>query len=148
MGVLEAGFGQLSTLYPEAKEVESDPERMDALYNTIAKMPTIAAMSYKYSIGMPFMYPDNSLDYSSNFLHMMFATPCEDYEVNPVLAKAVDLLLILHADHEQNCSTTATRVVGSSAFSSSRKHANSRSNNSARSAASRPRRSQAATSRR
>jgi citrate synthase len=77
-------------------------------------MPTIASYSYKHSIGQPFMYPKNALDYCSNFLHMMFATPCEDFVVNPVLAKAVDLLLILHADHEQNCSTSTVRVVGSS----------------------------------
>jgi citrate synthase len=80
----------------------------------IAKMPTIAAYSYKHSRGQPFMYPRNDLEYCSNFLHMMFATPCEEYVVHPVLAKAVDLLLILHADHEQNCSTTTVRVVGSS----------------------------------
>ena len=80
----------------------------------IAKMPTIAGYSYKHSIGQPFIYPNNSLDYSSNFLRMMFATPCEDYAVDPVLARAVDLLLILHADHEQNCSTSTVRLVGSS----------------------------------
>ena len=77
-------------------------------------MPTIAAYSYKHSLGQPFIYPRNALDYCSNFLHMMFATPCEEYVVDPVLAKAVDLLLILHADHEQNCSTSTVRVVGSS----------------------------------
>jgi citrate synthase len=77
-------------------------------------MPTIAAYSYKHSLGQPFMYPKNALDYASNFLHMMFATPCEEYDVDPVLARAVDLLLILHADHEQNCSTSTVRVVGSS----------------------------------
>ena len=80
----------------------------------MAKMPTIAAYSYKHSIGQPFIYPKNKLDYCSNFLHMMFATPCEEYEVDPVLARALDLLLILHADHEQNCSTSTVRVVGSS----------------------------------
>jgi citrate synthase len=80
----------------------------------IAKMPTIASYSYKHSLGQPFMYPKNSLDYASNFLWMMFGTPCEDYIVEPVLSRAVDLLLILHADHEQNCSTSTVRVVGSS----------------------------------
>jgi citrate synthase len=77
-------------------------------------MPTIAAYSYKYSLRQPFMYPDNRLDYCSNFLHLMFATPCEKYDVDPVLARALDLLLVLHADHEQNCSTSTVRVVGSS----------------------------------
>jgi citrate synthase len=77
-------------------------------------MPTIAAYSYKHSLGQPFVYPANRLDYAANFLRMMFANPCEEYEVEPTLAKAVDLLLILHADHEQNCSTSTVRVVGSS----------------------------------
>jgi citrate synthase len=77
-------------------------------------MPTLAAYSYKHSIGQPFIYPLNKLDYSSNFLHMMFGTPADDFEVDPVLARALDLLLILHADHEQNCSTSTVRVVGSS----------------------------------
>jgi citrate synthase len=86
----------------------------DTVTRLIAKMPTIAAYSYKHSLRQQFMYPQNRLDYSSNFLHMMFATPCEEYEVNPVLARALDLLLILHADHEQNCSTSTVRVVGSS----------------------------------
>ena len=80
----------------------------------IAKMPTIAAYSYKHSIGQPFMYPQNRLDYASNFLYMMFANPCEPYEVDPVIARTLDLLLILHADHEQNCSTSTVRMVGSS----------------------------------
>src|SRR5581483_11360384 len=80
----------------------------------IAKMPTIASYSYKHSLGQPFMYPKNQLDYASNFLWMMFGTPCEEYVVEPVLSRAVDLLLILHADHEQNCSTSTVRVVGSS----------------------------------
>src|SRR6185369_10515582 len=78
------------------------------------KMPTIAAYSYKHAIGQPFMFPLNKLEYASNLLRMMFATPCEDYEVDPLLARVIDLLLILHADHEQNCSTSTVRVVGSS----------------------------------
>ncbi len=80
----------------------------------LAKMPTIAAFAYKKSIGQPFIYPDNSLGYAANFLHMMFAVPSEPYEVDPVVAEALDLLLILHADHEQNCSTSTVRMVGSS----------------------------------
>ena len=83
-------------------------------YRLLAKVPTIAAWSYKYTIGQPFMYPQNKLDYAANFMHMMFATPCEDYEVNPVLAKAFERILILHADHEQNASTSTVRLAGSS----------------------------------
>jgi citrate synthase len=111
MPVCAAATGALATFY---QQPETDQSIHDTATRLIAKMPTIAAYSYKHSIGQPFMYPKNRLDYCSNFLHMMFATPCEEYEVNPVLAKAVDLLLILHADHEQNCSTSAVRVVGSS----------------------------------
>ncbi len=94
------------------------PENEDNLHNAvirlIAKMPTIAAYAYKHSVGLPFMYPKNTLDYTSNFLHMMFANPTEDYPVDPVVSRALDLLLILHADHEQNCSTSTVRMVGSS----------------------------------
>ncbi|MGB1676249.1 MAG: citrate/2-methylcitrate synthase, partial [Miltoncostaeaceae bacterium] len=111
MGVLEAGFGQLSTLFPEAKEVESDPERMDALYNTIAKMPTIGAMAFRHNQGKDVVAPDPSLDYSTNILKMFFGS---DYEPDPRLVRALDILLILHADHEQNCSTSTVRSVGSS----------------------------------
>ena len=111
MGVLEAGFGQLSTLYPESKEVESDPERMDALYNTIAKMPTIGAMAFRHNQGKDAVAPDPSLDYSTNILKMFFGS---DYEPDPRLVRALDILLILHADHEQNCSTSTVRSVGSS----------------------------------
>jgi citrate synthase len=108
MPVCAAAVGALATFY---QQPDTDHESVTRL---IAKMPTIAAYSYKHSIGQPFIYPRNRLDYCSNFLHMMFATPCDDYDVNPVLAKALDLLLILHADHEQNCSTSTVRVVGSS----------------------------------
>ena len=80
----------------------------------IAKMPTLAAMAYKYNIGQPFVYPKNELDYASNFLRMCFAVPCEDYKVNPVLARALDRIFILHADHEQNASTSTVRLAGSS----------------------------------
>ena len=111
MGVLEAGFGQLSTLYPESKEVESDPERMDALYNTIAKMPTIGAMAFRHNQGKDVVAPDPSLDYSTNILKMFFGS---DYDPDPRLVRALDILLILHADHEQNCSTSTVRSVGSS----------------------------------
>jgi citrate synthase len=111
MPVCAAVVGALATFY---QQPETEQSVKDAMTRLIAKMPTIAAYSYKYSLGQPFIYPKNKLDYSSNFLHMMFATPCEDYVVDPLLAKAVDLLLILHADHEQNCSTSTVRVVGSS----------------------------------
>ena len=111
MPVCAAAVGALATFY---QDPETPPHIEDSVTRLIAKMPTIASYSYKHSIGQPFMYPKNSLGYASNFLHMMFATPCEEFEVNPVLAKAVDLLLILHADHEQNCSTSAVRGVGSS----------------------------------
>ena len=111
MPVCAAATASLSTFY---QEPENDEAINESIVRLIAKMPTIAACSYKHSIGQPFMYPRNSLDYSSNFLRMMFATPCEDYEVDPVVARALDLLLILHADHEQNCSTSTVRLVGSS----------------------------------
>jgi citrate synthase len=111
MPVCSAAVGALATFY---QQPETEQSIEDSVTRLIAKMPTIAAYSYKHSLGQPFMYPKNTLDYASNFLYMMFATPCEEYEVNPVLARAVDLLLILHADHEQNCSTSTVRVVGSS----------------------------------
>jgi citrate synthase len=103
--------GALATFY---QQPETEQNLHDTVIRLIAKMPTIAAYSYKHSIGQPFVYPMNKLDYSSNFLHMMFATPCEDYQVDPGLARALDLLFILHADHEQNCSTSTVRMVGSS----------------------------------
>jgi citrate synthase len=111
MGVLEAGFGQLSTLYPEAKQIESDPERMDALYNTIAKMPTIGGLAFRHNQGKDPVAPDPSLDYPTNILKMFFGA---DYDPDPRLVRALDILLILHADHEQNCSTSTVRSVGSS----------------------------------
>ena len=103
----------LSAFYPEYK----DPAKYHGegpILRLIAKFPTIAAYSYKHSIGQPFIYPKNKLGYAENFLHMMFATPCEEYEIDDVVAKALDLLLILHAEHEQNCSTSTVRLVGSS----------------------------------
>jgi citrate synthase len=111
MPVCAASIGALSTFYqlPETEAILHDQ-----IVRLIAKMPTIAAYSYKHSIGQPFVYPNNRLDYASNFLRMMFGTPAEEYVVDPVLAGALDLLLILHADHEQNCSTSTVRLVGSS----------------------------------
>ena len=94
--------------------ISASDQRMVASYRMIAKMPTIAAWAFKYSLGQPFMYPRNNLNYAENFLHMMFATPAEDYEVSPVIAKALDRILILHADHEQNASTSTVRLAGSS----------------------------------
>ena len=111
MPVSAASVGALATFY---QQVESEESIRAATLRLIAKMPTIAARSYKHSLGQPAVYPRNDLDYSGNFLRMMFATPCEEYLPNPVVAKALDLLLILHADHEQNCSTSTVRLVGSS----------------------------------
>src|SRR5205085_4992175 len=96
------------------QEPESDDSLHHAVIRLIAKMPTIAAYAYKHSVGHTFMYPQNRLDYTSNFLHLMFSNPAEEYHVDPVVARALDLLLILHADHEQNCSTSTVRMVGSS----------------------------------
>ncbi|HTO91535.1 MAG TPA: citrate synthase [Candidatus Sulfotelmatobacter sp.] len=111
MPVCAAAVGALATFY---QQPETEQLTHDTIVRLISKMPTIAAFSYKHSIGQPFIYPRNTLDYSTNFMHMMFATPCEPYEVDPRLARAINLLLILHADHEQNCSTSTVRVVGSS----------------------------------
>jgi citrate synthase len=112
MPVCAATVAALATFY---QEPDRDAKRVqETVVRLIAKMPTIAAYSYKHSIGQPFVYPRNSLDYSANFLNMMFATPCDEYEVDDLLARALDLLLILHADHEQNCSTSTVRMVGSS----------------------------------
>jgi len=112
MPVCAAAVAALATFY---QEPDQDAKRLhETVVRLIAKMPTIAAYSYKHSIGQPFIYPQNQLDYTSNFLNMMFATPCDEYEVDPLLTRALDLLLILHADHEQNCSTSTVRMVGSS----------------------------------
>ena len=113
MAVCAAAVGALSTFYRKEGPGTREQNWIDAL-RLLAKMPTIAAYSYKHSIGQPFMYPRNDLSYAGNILHMLFANPCEKYEVNPVTARALDLLLILHADHEQNCSTSTVRTVGSS----------------------------------
>jgi citrate synthase len=111
MPVCAAAVGALATFY---QEDENDDTVHKSVIRLIAKMPTIAAYSYKHFVGQPFIYPQNDLDYSSNFLRMMFGTPCEPYVVDPLMAKTLDLLLILHADHEQNCSTSTVRLVGSS----------------------------------
>ncbi len=114
MAILSAVIGGLSTFYQDSHD-PTDPEQVDiSTHRLLAKIPTIAAYSYKKSIGQPFVYPDNALDYCSNFLRMMFSVPTEEYEVNPVVARALNLLFILHADHEQNCSTSTVRLVGSS----------------------------------
>ena len=114
MGTLVSTVAALSTFYPEAKEINDPHNRLIQTIRLIAKMPTSAAMAHKYAIGQPFVYPRNDLNYSENFLHMLFAVPCQDYEINPIQAKAMDRILILHADHEQNCSASTVRVVGSS----------------------------------
>ena len=113
MAIMCGVVGALSAFYHDALNITDETHREVAAFRLIAKMPTIAAMSYKYSIGMPFMYPDNTLDYSSNFLHMMFGNPCEKTKINPVLARAMDRIFLLHADHEQNASTSAVRLTGS-----------------------------------
>jgi citrate synthase len=113
MAVMCGVVGALSAFYHEALDINDEAHREMAAVRLIAKMPTLAAMSYKYSVGQPFIYPDNSLDYSANFLHMMFNTPCERKEINPVLAKAMDRIFLLHADHEQNASTSTVRLAGS-----------------------------------
>ena len=104
----------MSAFYHDSTDINDPNQRLISAYRLIAKMPTIAAMAYKYSIGQPFQYPNNALSYSENFLAMMFGVPCEKYNVNPVLAKAMDRILILHADHEQNASTSTVRLAGSS----------------------------------
>jgi citrate synthase len=114
MGVLVGTVGALSTFYPEAKEIFDGDCRMKQVVRLIAKMPTIAAFAHRYSVGQPFVYPNNDLDYTTNFLSMMYQVVEPQYAENPVLARALDILFILHADHEQNCSTTAMRTVGSS----------------------------------
>jgi citrate synthase len=114
MAVMVGTVGALAAFYHDSLEIADPVQRDLAAIRMIAKMPTIAATAFKYSIGQPFMYPRNELDYSSNFLHMMFGVPCEPYKVNPILARALDRILILHADHEQNASTSTVRLAGSS----------------------------------
>ena len=114
MAVMIGVVGSMSAFYFDAMDVYNPQHRIISAYRLLAKVPTIAAWSYKYNSGQPFMYPKNSLNYAENFMHMMFATPCEEYTPNPVLAKAFEKILILHADHEQNASTSTVRLVGSS----------------------------------
>jgi len=114
MAIMCGVVGALSAFYHDSTDISDEKQRYLATIRMISKMPTIAAMAYKYHIGQPFVYPRNDLDYASNFLHMCFAVPCENYEVNPVLAKAMDRIFILHADHEQNASTSTVRLAGSS----------------------------------
>ena len=114
MAIMCGVVGALSAFYHDSTDIDDPHQRMVASYRLIAKMPTIAAWAYKFSIGQPFMYPRNDLSYAEDFLHMMFAVPCEDYKMNPVLSRAMDRILILHADHEQNASTSTVRTAGSS----------------------------------
>ena len=114
MATMVGVVGAMSAFYHDSTDINDPWQREVASMRLIAKLPTIAAMAYKYSIGQPFTYPKNSLDYAANFLHMCFAVPCEDYVVNPILAKAMDRIMMLHADHEQNASTSTVRLAGSS----------------------------------
>jgi citrate synthase len=114
MAACAAAVAALATFYPDSLDPRDERQVEVSVHRLIAKIPTLASYAYKHSIGQPFMFPDNSLSYVGNFLRLMFATPCEDYVVDPVVEKAIDLLLILHADHEQNCSTSTVRLVGSS----------------------------------
>lgn len=114
MAVLTGLVGAMAAFYHNEIDYSDPQARVIAQMRLIAKMPTLVAMSYKYSVGQPFIYPDNSLSYTANFMRMMFATPCEPYKVNPVLVRALDRIFILHADHEQNASTSTVRLCGSS----------------------------------
>jgi len=114
MAVMVGVVGALSAFYHDSLDINNAEHREISAFRLIAKLPTIVAMAYKYNMGQPFMYPKNNLDYSSNFMRMMFGVPAEEYEVNPVLVRALDRILILHADHEQNASTSTVRLAGSS----------------------------------
>jgi citrate synthase len=114
MAVICGVVGAMAAFYHDSLDIHDPDQRKIASIRMIAKLPTLAAWAYKYSVGQPFIYPRNDLGFAENFLHMMFATPCESYKVNPVLAKAMDRILILHADHEQNASTSTVRLAGSS----------------------------------
>lgn len=113
MAVMCGVVGALSAFYHDSLDIDDEVHRKVTAHRLIAKIPTIAAMCYKHSQGQPFIYPRNDLSYAENFLHMMFATPCEDYEVSPTIAKAMDKIFLLHADHEQNASTSTVRLAGS-----------------------------------
>ncbi len=114
MATMVGVVGAMSAFYHDSTDISDPWQREVAAIRMVAKMPTVAAMAYKYSIGQPFVYPKNSLDYAGNFLHMCFAVPCEDYVVDPILSKAMDRIMMLHADHEQNASTSTVRLAGSS----------------------------------
>jgi len=114
MAIMVGVVGALAAFYHDSTDIDDPQQRMVASYRLIAKIPTIAAMAYKYSVGQPFVYPRNDLSYAGNFLHMMFSVPAETYEVSETLEKAMDLIFILHADHEQNASTSTVRLAGSS----------------------------------
>lgn len=114
MAIMTGLVGALSAFYHDSTDINNPEHREIAAIRLIAKMPTLVAMAYKYTVGQPYMYPRNELSYAGNFLHMMFATPCEPYKVNPVLERALDRIFTLHADHEQNASTSTVRLCGSS----------------------------------
>ncbi|AUX60738.1 citrate (Si)-synthase [Simonsiella muelleri] len=114
MAMMVGVVGALSAFYQDSLEISDPRHREVAIFRLLSKVPTIAAMCYRYSMGLPFNYPRNDLNYAANFMHMMFATPCEKYEPNPVLVRALDRIFILHADHEQNASTSTVRLAGSS----------------------------------
>ena len=114
MAIVCGVVGAMSSIYHDSLDITDQEHRKISAHRLIAKMPTIAAMCYKHFIGQPYIYPDNTLSYSENFLHMMFGTPCEKYECHPALAKAMDKIFLLHADHEQNASTSTVRLAGSS----------------------------------
>ncbi|UWQ13434.1 citrate (Si)-synthase [Aliiroseovarius sp. M344] len=114
MAIITGVVGAMSAFYHDSTDVNDEWQREVAAIRMIAKLPTICAMAFKYSVGQPFVYPKNDLDYASNFLRMCFAVPCEEYEVNPILSKAMDRIFTLHADHEQNASTSTVRLAGSS----------------------------------
>ena len=114
MAIMVGVVGALSAFYHDSLDISDPKHRFVASTRLIAKMPTIAANAYRYSLGMPFVFPRNDLNFSENFLYMMFSNPCEDYKINPILARAMDRILILHADHEQNASTSTVRIAGSS----------------------------------
>jgi citrate synthase len=114
MGVMVGTVGALSAFYHDSLDINDPKHRLISSHRLIAKIPTIAAMAYKYSVGQPFVYPRNNLKYAENFLNMVFSVPCEEYKISPTLAKAMDLIFILHADHEQNASTSTVRLAGSS----------------------------------
>ena len=114
MAIMCGVVGALSAFYHDTLDITDESHREESALRLIGKMPTLAAMSYKYSVGQPFMYPRNDLNYSENFLHMMFGNPCEESQIDPVLARAMDKIFMLHADHEQNASTSTVRLAGSS----------------------------------